>query len=155
MSGYVYLVTSPVLNAVKIGCWSSSLCELRSRYATAYGPGVAVQARFVRDCFKTERDLHRMFKDQCLGGELFSKDYVKEYTEALVAVSTLHADFPETLEVYSKSSVENAFLGIPQTVPKPTEKAFRRSCCRRAPIEVLPRTARDVRQVPGSYTGMY
>ena len=52
MSGYVYLVTSPAMNAVKIGGWSGSLHDLRQRYATPYGPDVAICARFVTQWFR-------------------------------------------------------------------------------------------------------
>ena len=85
---FVYLVTSPLLNGIKIGRWSGSLHGLRSRFVTSYGPGIAIQARYVANCTVIEKDMHAMFKGQCLGGELFCKAYADRYTEALIAQQT-------------------------------------------------------------------
>ena len=49
-SGYVYLATSPLLNAAKIECWTGSLANLKSQYTTPYGPQLEIEKVFVSDC---------------------------------------------------------------------------------------------------------
>ena len=190
MSGYVYLVTSPLLNGIKIGRWSGSLHGLRSRFVTSYGPGIAIQARYVANCTIIEKDMHAMFKGQCLGGELFCKAYADRYTEALIAQQRLtriafapnphsfclkgmgnypvtpkkkkkaliaqqtqHTDFSDKLETY-KTGMWTCDKVMDDT-EKRVEQAFRRACCRSAPVEVACQIASDVGLIPGSYTGMY
>ena len=84
-SGYVYTATSGLLNAVKIGMWRGSIHSLKSRYATPYGPGVEVHSVFVEDCAACEGSLHRQFDRYNLGGELFAKDHLDDYVDAMKA----------------------------------------------------------------------
>jgi hypothetical protein len=35
--GYVYCITSPLLNAIKIGLWKGTIDNLLARYITPYG----------------------------------------------------------------------------------------------------------------------
>lgn len=82
-SGYVYTVTSPLLNAVKIGCWKGSVNDLRKRYVTPYGPDLKVKVVHVLNCFAIEAQVHSMFKQHCLGGELFDKTHQAAYDRTL------------------------------------------------------------------------
>ena len=85
-SGYVYAVTSSVLNAVKIGMWRGSIDKLRARYLTPYGPTVQIATAVVDDCLAVEATLHRQFQQYSLGGELFDKQHHQEYLNALQAL---------------------------------------------------------------------
>ncbi len=82
-SGYVYLATSPLLNAVKIGCWTGSLANLKSRYMTPYGPDVQIEHVFVPNCVSSENQMHVRFLNFNRGGELFDKAHALEYSDAL------------------------------------------------------------------------
>ncbi|KAK9827067.1 hypothetical protein WJX74_005490 [Apatococcus lobatus] len=85
-SGYVYAVTSDVLDAVKIGLWSGSLDNLRTRYLTPYGPTLTFETAFVDDCVRAEAALHKQFWQQNLGGELFHKASLQAYKEAILGM---------------------------------------------------------------------
>ncbi len=82
-SGYVYLATSPLLDAVKIGCWTGSLANLKSRYLTPYGPDVQIEHIFVPHCLSSENQMHVRFLNFNRGGELFDKTHALEYSDAL------------------------------------------------------------------------
>lgn len=82
-SGYVYLATSPLLNAVKIGCWTGSLANSKSRYTTPYGPHLEIERVLVSDCLAAESQMHDRFKVFNLGGELFEKAHAAEYSKSL------------------------------------------------------------------------
>lgn len=82
-TGYVYLATSPLLNAVKIGCWTGGLANLKRRYTTPYGPQLDIKAVFVQDCVASESQLHDRFQSFNRGGELFDKSQALEYSKAL------------------------------------------------------------------------
>ena len=43
-TGYVYCITSDIINFVKIGYWTSSLKSLRKRYVTCYGRNITVHS---------------------------------------------------------------------------------------------------------------
>lgn len=80
--GYVYAVTSDVLNAVKIGMWTGSSHNLKSRYQTPYGPSLQIWCVVVNDCVAAEVQLHKQFKEFNKGGELFDKSELVRYQEA-------------------------------------------------------------------------
>lgn len=87
-SGYVYAVTSELLNAVKIGMWRGSIDGLKSRYRTPYGPGLEVYTVFVGDCAACEHKLHRQFDRHNLGGELFAKEHLDDYVAEMEAAAS-------------------------------------------------------------------
>ena len=88
-AGVVYLVTSPCLNAVKLGFWRSDLHSLRRRYATVYGPDLTIETKHVGDCRKIETFVHLRFREQRLGGELFDKAFLQEYSACLKTAGEL------------------------------------------------------------------
>ena len=85
-AGYVYAVTSDVLNAVKIGMWRGSVHSLKARYITPYGPTVQIATAIVDNCLAAEATLHEQFQQYSLGGELFDKQHHQEYLNALQAL---------------------------------------------------------------------
>ena len=82
--GFVYLATSPLLHAVKIGSWKGAAEGIRTRYMTPYGPLVHVNAQWVADCRATERLLHTKFANKNVGGELFDKSCFACYAREIM-----------------------------------------------------------------------
>ena len=82
-SGYVYLVTSPLINAVKIGSWGGSVSSLRSRYTTTYGRNILLKTVHVTDRWKDEARMHNMFSYLNIECELFDKHAMGQYQSAL------------------------------------------------------------------------
>ena len=84
--GVVYVITSPLLAAVKIGRWSGSLEALASRYKTTMGPEVEMHVCKASNCHKAEQLLLQQFADQNISGELFSKDSMQDYIKQMQAI---------------------------------------------------------------------
>ena len=97
LSGFLYLASSRILNAVKIGRWKGNLDKLRKRYSTPYGPTLQLHMVYVGDCHKAESAMHCKFCSSNLGGELFSKELMHRYVEALEEYSTdkIHVSFSD------------------------------------------------------------
>lgn len=71
--GMVYAVTSPLLNAVKIGCWSGSMHRLFSRYHTYFGKDIQLISCPVKDCRQAEKEMKDVFRHELLCNELYNK----------------------------------------------------------------------------------
>lgn len=72
-TGFVYVITSPLLSAVKIGC-TQDRDSLRRRYQTVYGDDLLLRCFAFRDCYATEAEVHRRLKEYRFGKtELFAK----------------------------------------------------------------------------------
>lgn len=82
-TGYVYLVTSPLMSVVKIGCWTGSIANLTKRYLTPYGPDLQVDYVETNDCVGAEGRMHAMFRHFNKGGELFDNVHIDKYIKAL------------------------------------------------------------------------
>ncbi|RYE16209.1 MAG: hypothetical protein EOP45_17900 [Sphingobacteriaceae bacterium] len=91
-TGLIYAVTSPILNAVKIGQWSGSVDQLRSRYRTYYGHSCHIVYQKVADRRICEIQTFQQFSSFNLrsvdvkNGELFDKRYLKEYNSFIKAL---------------------------------------------------------------------
>ncbi|AGF85692.1 hypothetical protein QJ854_gp090 [Moumouvirus goulette] len=81
--GYVYIVTSPVINACKIGFWRSSLKSLRSRYITSYGNNLILHTFLTKNAYKLEQLCHKYFMEYNISNELFDKKYINKYIKFL------------------------------------------------------------------------
>ncbi|AVL94486.1 hypothetical protein ma100 [Moumouvirus australiensis] len=81
--GYVYIVTSPVINACKIGFWRSSLKSLRSRYITSYGNNLILHTFLTKNAYKLEQLCHKYFVEYNISNELFDKKYMNKYIKFL------------------------------------------------------------------------
>jgi hypothetical protein len=77
--GVVYVVSSDLMTVVKIGYWTGSLADLRSRYVTYYGSTVGIFTKYTMFPRKFEHDLHEYFKKYNISGELFKKEHSNEY----------------------------------------------------------------------------
>lgn len=73
--GSVYIVTSPLLDAVKIGMWTGTDKSLRGRYLTSYGPDLEITVFRSPDCRQLETAAHRALDEYRLYPkcELFEK----------------------------------------------------------------------------------
>lgn len=81
--GVIYLITSPILDAIKIGYHGGEDQHLWKRYQTALGPDMSVQ---VWNAEKTqELMVHDKFQSRRLypRSELYYKTYMDEFTEHL------------------------------------------------------------------------
>ena len=162
MRGYVYLVTAPHINAVKIGHWIKTLQRLRKRYTTAYGLDLTIQARYVANCAHVEDWIHQSFKACCLGGELFDKKHIADYAAALLTEPTVHTDFSDQLKTYHakvwvaapEDGKEEVFLAVPVAKMERPDKE-RREFGAHPPRLLILRTASDVQQLPNIYSGLY
>ena len=79
--GYVYCVTSDLLNAIKIGFWRGTLAGLRQRYVTSYGKNLSLHYAYTMYPYTLEKECHKHFNKQKITNELFVKEYIKEYVE--------------------------------------------------------------------------
>ena len=86
--GYIYLATSDVLNATKIGCSKGTIQALQNRYVTCYGPSVILYTAEVADCFQKEHVMHTAFSHLNVGNELFKKAGLAQYLKAMQKMSS-------------------------------------------------------------------
>ena len=77
--GYIYIVTSELLNFVKIGMWRSSISSLYSRYITYYGNNINIDYFYVNNIRKIEHTIHKHFENYRISNELFDKIYYNDY----------------------------------------------------------------------------
>jgi hypothetical protein len=79
LPGFLYNVTSPIVNAIKVGRWGGeNVTKLRGRYATYYGPETQLRVFPTLDSHKAEKIAHSAMKGWCIGGELFEKKHRDE-----------------------------------------------------------------------------
>jgi hypothetical protein len=72
-SGLIYVVTSPLFNAIKIGLWSGVYRTLFSRYCAIYGRSIVIQTVNVNDVRTSEKQIHKYFKKVQYSRRTFSK----------------------------------------------------------------------------------
>jgi hypothetical protein len=77
--GYIYIVTSELLNFVKIGMWRNNISSLYSRYITYYGNNINIDYFYVNNVRKIEHTIHKHFENYRISNELFDKIYYNDY----------------------------------------------------------------------------
>ena len=77
--GYVYCVTSPLLNGVKIGFWTGTICGLRSRYITYFGFDIQLYTYYTMNPRELELNCHNHFSKHNISLEIFEKCHLEEY----------------------------------------------------------------------------
>ena len=80
--GVVYVATSPLLSACKVGMWRGPLESLKSRYTTCYGSNVSIATYAVDDARAVEKAVHNLLESHRISRELFdleSVDIVKTF----------------------------------------------------------------------------
>lgn len=85
----MYIVTSDVLDAVKIGYTKGTHEKLRQRYITCYGRNMTIRSRRFADAARMERVIHVRFEDLRKSGELFDKRYLDRYIRIYAKTYTL------------------------------------------------------------------
>jgi len=79
--GYVYCITSDIVDYIKIGYWNG----LRSRYITYYGNNIDIFYVETLDAPKLENKCHDYFSKYNIYNELFHKEYLSEYKDFLIS----------------------------------------------------------------------
>ena len=126
---FIYCVTSPAVNTVKIGRHSGKLVRLLHRYKTYYGKNLELHAWPV-ECSKTAEDLAlRRLAKYCLSGELFDKNYKLECIIAMTQVAAENA--PQGVEVRAIEPM-NMELCNPEELHCPAQR-FSKFVC--APVK--------------------
>ena len=80
-SGYIYFVTSNLLNAVKIGMWRSNIASLYNRYITVYGKNIKIDYFYTENVRFIEKHIHTNFNTCRITNELFNKDFYDDYID--------------------------------------------------------------------------
>ena len=80
-NGYIYIVTSELLNFVKIGMWRGNISSLYSRYITYYGNNINIDYYYVNNVRKIEYNIHKNFQEFRISNELFDKKYYNDYKQ--------------------------------------------------------------------------
>ena len=88
-NGYIYIVTSELLNFVKIGMWRNSISSLYSRYITYYGNNINIEYFYVNNVRNVEYNTHKYFKNYNISNELFDKKYYDDYIKYLNNISNM------------------------------------------------------------------
>ena len=78
-SGVVYICSSPLIDATKIGYWTGSIRGLQTRYKLVYGKDVFLICKSVENVRIIETEIHSEFKEFNISGELFQKDKLQLY----------------------------------------------------------------------------
>jgi hypothetical protein len=79
LKGYLYCITSNVVNCVKMGCWRGSLDGLRARYITYYGSDLTMHCVETNNARQLESLCHREFIGYRVANELFEKEHLDKY----------------------------------------------------------------------------
>lgn len=79
--GYVYCVSSPVNNYVKLGFWRGSISSLYSRYITYYGNKIDIFYLKTMDARDLETKLFLHFSKYNISNELFDINYKDDYIQ--------------------------------------------------------------------------
>jgi hypothetical protein len=70
---YIYLITSDIIDAVKVGIWSESSNKLVQRYKTYFGANICAFLYKYDGAYALEKMFKQHFADLCMFGELFEK----------------------------------------------------------------------------------
>lgn len=81
--GYVYIVRSSLLGAMKIGMWRGCVDSLRRRYLTYYGDELTIETFDADDARQLEQAVHMHLGPHRLSGELFALDALDEARQFL------------------------------------------------------------------------
>ena len=85
--GYIYCITAPTVNHVKIGIWRSSIDNLYKRYQTYYGNKLNLYYYKIYNVFENEKQCHNIFSKYLISNELFLKSKLNIYLNYLEDIS--------------------------------------------------------------------
>jgi hypothetical protein len=81
IEGYIYCITSPLNNSVKLGCWGGEIDGLIKRYTTYYGKDLELNYKKVFDYRTIETQMLEHFDKYKISNELFLKENKNQYIE--------------------------------------------------------------------------
>lgn len=79
--GFIYAVTAPRYDAVKLGWWGSDLKSLKKRYKTCFTADMQIVTRLVADVRTVEAKMLKTFTKSRVDGEVFVEEGWAEYIE--------------------------------------------------------------------------
>lgn len=89
IKGLVYIISSHIINAVKIGRWKGDVKTLRKRYITYYGPDISIHFKEFEDCELAETEMLNYFSNDRIykEHELFKLDHLNNYKMKLDSIN--------------------------------------------------------------------
>jgi hypothetical protein len=81
LTGAVYICSSPLIDAVKIGFWTGTVKSLQSRYNMVFGKDLFLTCKNVDNVRDIEREIHIHFNQYNISGELFKKEHLQLYID--------------------------------------------------------------------------
>lgn len=108
--GYVYCITSFLVQCIKIGFWSGSIESLKSRYMLPYGNNLLMHCIKTDNARELENKTHKQFAEYCISNELFEKEYLDEYIDFIL--SNAKNEYSEKEYVIINPNVEPIILVI-------------------------------------------
>jgi hypothetical protein len=81
IEGYIYCITSPLNNSVKLGCWGGEIDGLIKRYTTYYGKDLELNYKKVFDYRTIEKQMLEHFDKYKISNQLFLKENKNQYIE--------------------------------------------------------------------------
>jgi len=107
MNQIIYLVSSPVVNCIKIGYWSNhDIRTLVSRYRTYYGYKLELYYFYCNNAIDIENKIHLHFQKYNFNLELFNKTYLNEYLQYIKNLGYKIIDY-KTIKKSKKSKSHN------------------------------------------------
>jgi hypothetical protein len=97
MEHFLYLITSPIINGVKIGK-TGNWCGLKKRYQTTYGENLIIYIFECKNRHVDEKNIHAQFSKHRLSGEIFNKDYIDDYICYCVKMHKLICFFDHSIK---------------------------------------------------------
>jgi len=82
-SGLIYIISSPLIHAIKIGYWTDTINNLKSRYIMVFGKDIELYYKNVENAREREHQMHEEFQKYNISGELFEKENLKLYVDFL------------------------------------------------------------------------
>jgi hypothetical protein len=109
LSGVIYICSSQLIDCVKIGYWTGSITGLKSRYKMVYGKDVILNCKNVENVRDIEKEIHLVFKQFNISGELFQKDKLHLYNDYLNnnIVEYLDRNFKEDYDEFDEELDED------------------------------------------------
>jgi hypothetical protein len=77
--GYVYCITSNLINAIKIGFWTGTIDGLKKRYYTYFGNDIELFYVYTKNPNRLEYNCHKEFDNYKITNELFEKHNLQDY----------------------------------------------------------------------------
>ena len=113
-SGVVYICSSKLVDAVKIGFWTGSESSLRSRYNMVYGKDLYLLCKNVENVRTTEKEIHQHFKQSNISGELFVKENLHNYIDYFNRIIEYeNRVIPEEFETIDEMNIEDEIVLAP------------------------------------------